>query len=97
MWKNLQRNPNWRVKFIEDSFLEQPKWIVIRKLQQKEGGRKIKLSQDISQLLREGGDALKIKAIQVRDFQYKAEITEIEAIQDGEVVYLTTLEDEKQF
>jgi hypothetical protein len=48
-------------------------------------------------LLKEGGDALKIKAVQVRDFQYKAEIADIEAIQDGDVVYLTTEEDEEQF
>jgi hypothetical protein len=86
-------------KMVYDSFLEETKakWVVIRKFHQKEGGRKIKLPKDISELLKEGSDALKIKAVQVRDLQNKAEITDIEAIQDGEVVYLTTEADEKQF
>jgi hypothetical protein len=52
---------------------------------------------DLSEILTIGGNALNIKAINIREMEYGAKIVDIELIEDGETLYLTTEEDEKQF
>jgi hypothetical protein len=74
---------------------------VIRKLGQERGGEKIELPKTLQELLDTGGPLLRfkrgLKAIKVREHGTFANVPKVEAIQDGEVVYLTTEEDEKQF
>lgn len=74
-----------------------PKWIIIRKYGQIKGGVKIAVPQDLPTLLKNGSEELKINAVKVRDLKAEAEIKDIHAIKEDEVVYLTTEEDEREF
>jgi hypothetical protein len=76
---------------------EKPKWIVVRKYGQSKGGVKIMVPQNIHTLLRNGSEELKINAVKVRDLQAEAEIKDMNAIKEDEIVYLTTEEDEEKF
>jgi hypothetical protein len=53
--------------------------------------------QNIHTLLRNGSEELKINAVKVRDLQAEAEIKDMHAIKEDEIVYLTTEEDEEKF
>lgn len=71
--------------------------MVIRKYGQIKGGIKIRFPHDIGTLLKVGNEELNIKAVKVREYNSEAEIKDIEAIKENDIVYLTTEEDEKEF
>lgn len=60
------------------------------------GGEKIRCPKDIPSLLIEGGKALKIQAVKVREHLSEANINDIEAIKNDSIVYLTTAEEEER-
>jgi len=68
--------------------------IVIRKYLQKNGGKKIILPSTIETLLNEGSKLLNINAIKLRDVACLAEIDTVDLIDNNEVYYLMTNEDE---
>eukprot|EP01125_Pyxidicula_operculata_P012209 TRINITY_DN399_c4_g1_i1.p1 TRINITY_DN399_c4_g1~~TRINITY_DN399_c4_g1_i1.p1 ORF type:complete len:723 (+),score=192.47 TRINITY_DN399_c4_g1_i1:36-2204(+) len=72
-------------------------WIIIRKLNTKRGGVKIRLPYSIEELIIQGSKLLGIEAIAVRECPTEAEILEISAIPSDGIVYLTTEDDELEF
>jgi hypothetical protein len=97
--KSTKKKVEDKIHHGKDSFLgeSKPKWVVIRKYGQMKGGVKIQLPKDIPTLLKVGSDELSMNAAKVRELSSEAEIKEIGAIKEDEIVYLTTQEDEMGF
>ncbi len=72
------------------------KRIVVRKFRAQRGGTEVFNPHSIQELLTVGGQLLKFKAAKVRKLNTEDEIREFSTLENGEIVYLTTEEDEKK-
>lgn len=87
---------------IEESISKIPKIqdknVILRKYGQKKGGIEIQLPEDLKKLLGIGNEYLKVKAIKIRkEPPIEAEIVNINSIQNNQILYFTSEEDEKEF
>ena len=72
--------------------------MVVRKYRQKKGGIKIDLPSNLNKLLDFAIDLLKVKVIKIRESPpTEAEIIDINSVSNGQILYFTTKEDEKEF
>ena len=87
------------MKVIEFIHLEETKkiekYVKVRQFK-KPTGTQIKLPNTIEELLKIGKELFDIQAVKVRDTVSDV-IIDIEGIKDGDVLYLTTEENEKEF
>jgi len=72
------------------------KWIIIRKFG-KRGGVKVQIPPSIEKLLQIGGEKLGINPIKIREVKSEAEIDDIRALKEDDIVWLMTSEDELLF
>jgi len=72
------------------------KWIIVRRIG-KRGGIKVPVPHSIEQLLEIGGEKLGIKPIKIREVKSEAEIDNIRAFKEDDIVWLMTVEDERKF
>jgi len=72
------------------------KWIVIRKFE-KRGGVKVKLPPTLDELIKIGSQELGVEGVRVREVSTEALIKNLEAIEEGTILWLMTTDEEKNF